>query len=398
MKQYIFNRHCLIALLCITMAACSKSSGSAPIDEPVDPPEPPEPPKTEVVMPGLDKAVAAFMTEYEIPGMSIAISKNSRLVYKKGYGKADVQANTPVTDSSLFRIASISKPITSVAIMTLLEQGKISLSDKVFGEGAILGTLYGSKPYNDSIKAITIKHLLNHTAGGWLNDGGDPMFKNKNMTAPELLGWTLDNDPQENYPGEKQAYSNFGFFVLGRVIEKISGMGYEEYVRKHVLEPCGIKAMRVGGNTLADRAPNEVRYYAPAANGAYVHNISRLDAAGGWIASAEDLVRFLTKVDGFQAIPDILAANTLVIMTTRNGMGGNYACGWVVNDANNWFHNGGLPGTNTLMVRTASGYNWALLCNGKNDKESFGNALDQLIWKVINDPTTVWPSQDLFKQ
>lgn len=348
-------------------------------------------------MKGLDSTVNAFMRNYDIPGMSVAVTRKGKLAYLKAYGKADLEANQNVTTASLFRLASVSKTLTSVAIMTLMEEGKISLDDKVFGEGALLGTTYGTKPYTDWLKAITVKHLLQHTAGGWPNDGNDPMFRNKEMTMDELLTWTLDNRPQDTYPGTVQAYSNFGFCVLGVIIGKITGMSYERYVQTRILEPAGITTMQLGGSTLNDRKPNEVKYYAPTSGGAYNFNEERLSACGGWIASAKDLARFIVRVDDFPTVPDILSHNTIMTMITRNGTGSNYACGWTVRNDSSYFHNGGLPGTSTLMVRAANEFNWVLLCNGKNEKEGFSNSLDQLMRNVVANPSTVWSSQDLFK-
>ena len=115
----------------------------------------------------IDQNVSAFMTQYNIPGMSIAITLNDKLVYVNSYGKASVENNQPVTSQSLFRISSLSKQITSVAIMRLVDQGKISLGQSVFGTGSILGNSYGSQPYGPGVTNITVGELLHHTEGGW---------------------------------------------------------------------------------------------------------------------------------------------------------------------------------------------------------------------------------------
>ena len=129
----------------------------------------------------MSKVVQDFMIQYDVPGMSIAIAKDDRLVYAKGFGIADKSPQENVTVHSRFRIASVSKPITSVTLFKLMEQGKLHLSDKVFGVNGILGTAYGTQPYKQYVEDITIEHLLTHTCGGWQNDANDPMFLNPTL-------------------------------------------------------------------------------------------------------------------------------------------------------------------------------------------------------------------------
>ncbi len=121
----------------------------------------------------------------------------------------------------------------------------------------------------------------------------------------------------KNEPGTKFAYSNFGYCILGRVIEKITGEPYAEAVQRAVLAKCGVKDMRLGGNTYEDRAPGEVVYYGQAGAGTnpYDMNITRMDSHGGWIATPSDLVRFAIHVDGSKTTPNILSRNTLKVIT-----------------------------------------------------------------------------------
>ena len=146
----------------------------------------------------------------------------------------------------------------------------------MFGKGGILGTRYGRQPYRPYVADITVEHLLTHTAGGWSNKQRDPMFGNPHMNHAQLISWTLDNVALTNPPGTAHAYSNFGYCVLGRVIEKITGQPYGNCVNTAVLGRCGISGMRIAGNTRAQRAPDEVRYY-PDGN-PYGMNVTRTDA------------------------------------------------------------------------------------------------------------------------
>ena len=266
----------------------------------------------------MEATAAAFMKQHEVPGLSVAVARKGRLVYAQGYGLADKAKAEKVTPDHLFRIASVTKPITSVAVFRLIESGKLRLEDKVFGPGGVLGTSYGEPPYLPHVGDITIEHLLTHTAGGWTNDGADPMFSHPQMDHRQLITWTLAHQPLTHPPGEKYAYSNFGYCLLGRVIERVSGRSYEQEVRDQVLAPCGITRMRIAGNTLAERAAQEVVYYDQDGANPYRMNVRRMDSHGGWLATPTDLVRFLVHVDGFPTEPDLLKPETIKTMTTAS--------------------------------------------------------------------------------
>ena len=320
-----------------------------------------------------------FLDEHKVPGLSVAIARHGQFVYREAFGFADKATAEKTTPTHRFRIASISKPITSVAIFTLIEQGKLKLDDLVFGPDAILGFDYG-KNYPERVLKITLRHLLTHTGGGWTNDGNDPMFRKPAYHHRELITWALANQPLPHAPGEHYAYSNFGYCILGRVIEKISGQTYPEFVQQHIATPCGIKDLKIAGNTRAERASGEVIYYDADQNSPYTMNVARMDSHGGWLATPSDLVRFAMHVDGFNTTPNILRAATIATMTTPGSVNANYACGWSVNRFHNWWHGGSLPGLNTIMVRTGSGLCWAAFVNTRT--KDIGLALDQLVWKL----------------
>lgn len=343
----------------------------------------------------IDSQVNLFMSTYNVPALSIAITKGEKLVYIKAYGLADKEKNQKADSSNLYRLASLSKQLTSVAIMKLLEQGKISLDATVFGTGGLLGTKYGTKPYGPHITEITVGQLLHHTCGGWGNSNNDPMFSNPSLTTEALITWTLDHMPLEHTPGTLYDYSNFGYSILGRVIEKITGQTYEAAVKSLVLTPIGITDMTIGGNTLAERLAKEVKYYGQSGEDPYAYNIRRMDAHGGWLASAKDLARFLVYVDGFNVRPDILKKQTLTTMLTPSAANSNYSCGWGINGGN-YFHTGSLPGTATEQACTSDGYNFVILTNTRNFQTKFSTDLDQLFWKALaKNPS--WSDTDQFK-
>jgi CubicO group peptidase (beta-lactamase class C family) len=217
------------------------------------------------------------------------------------------------------------------------------------------------------------------------------------MDHHALISWTIQNLPLTNAPGTHYAYSNFGYCVLGRVIEKLTDRPYATSVQQDVLSRCGITGMRIAGDTLADRAPSEVVYYGQGGENPYGMQVARMDAHGGWLASPTDLVRFLVHVDGFPTRTDILQRSTLEVMTTASEANAGYAKGWSVNKANNWWHNGSLPGTSTLMVRTSGGFCWAALTNTRHPNSTMGADLDTLMWNIVRTPSA-WPAGDLFQR
>src|SRR5262249_37060823 len=147
--------------------------------------------------------------------------------------------------------------------------------------------------------------LLTHTAGGWDNSKNDPMFSHPELNHAQLIERTLRERPLDHVPGEVFAYSNFGYCLLGRVIEKITRRAYDTHVGESILKRCGVTDMAIAGNTLAQRQQGEVKYYGQDGN-PYGMNVTRMDSHGGWIARAADLVQFLMRVDGFGVPPDIL--------------------------------------------------------------------------------------------
>lgn len=330
-----------------------------------------------------------FMRKFDAPGMSVAIAREGIPVYDDGFGFACREDHETVSPSSLFRIASVTKPITSAAIFTLVEKGKLSLQDAVFGSGAILGSDYGTQPYEPFVREITVDHLLTHTSGGWPNNANDPMFQFPQFSHAELISWTLDNVALEHPPGEHFAYSNFGYCILGRIIEKVAQVPYDEYIRQHVLSSGNIEDMRISGNTLAQRTQNEVTYYGQNGEDPYAMNVTRMDSHGGWLASAADLVRFAVNLGGMNPKPGLLRQDSITTMTTPSAANPpseevKYARGWNVrnNGRGNWWHGGSLPGTTSILVRTAKGFCWAALTNTRRAEGDIGLALDQMVWDM----------------
>ncbi|MEO8590548.1 MAG: serine hydrolase domain-containing protein [Flavobacteriales bacterium] len=393
-----------------------------------------------IVVPSMtscDAEVQSLLATYGVPGAAFALSRNGKLVYDRAFGNADLAHTEATQPHNLFRLASVSKPITGVAIMTLVQNGQLAMSDHVFGPGGRLQNhpYLGGVSYTDTrLNNVTIDQLLHHT-GGWDRDincfpnptspytwqqpGCDP------IGAPLYVAQTLgETNPVSKYalikflmqhgldhdPGTTYAYSNIGFLVLGVVIEQVTGMTYEEYVESAVFAPLGICDAHLGHNLLVDKLEREVEYQgegytAPSCYGTGGSvpteyggmNVEAMDAHGGWVATARELVKLLVAVDGFATAPDILNGGTLTTMTTPSAQNVNYACGWEVNSFNNWWHTGSIQGTSTEIVRSNNGYTWAILLNKtltNAQSGAFWSAVDNLGWNCLS-ATTSWPTHDL---
>jgi CubicO group peptidase (beta-lactamase class C family) len=332
---------------------------------------------------GMEAVASAFMSAHSVPGLSVAVARDGAVLYERAFGFADRDKNERVTPAHLFRIASVSKPITSVTLFSLMEDQRLKLEDTVFGPRGILGSDFGKAPYKQWVEEIRIKHLLTHTAGGWQNDGADPMFRNPGMNHKQLIGWAIENGALTHPPGEHFAYSNFGFCILGRVIEKLTGAPYQQHVRDAILKRCGVTGMRISGNTLAERVPGEVIYYGAGRQNPYDMNVRRMDSHGGWLATPRDLAMFASHVDGHSPARNILSPASIREMTTATSANAGYAKGWSVNAVPNWWHGGSLPGTTSIMVRTASGFCWSALANTREATADTGGALDRMMWDLV---------------
>jgi CubicO group peptidase (beta-lactamase class C family) len=380
-------------------------------------------------MASFNQLAVYLLNTYKVPGGSIAVVKDGRLVFARGYGYANKETGELVQPSSLFRIASLAKPITSAAIMLLVQQGRLDLDAKVFTLLDDIQPLPGKTVVDSRIYDITIRHLLQHS-GGWNRDTTfDPMFMpvtiaqaagtaapaNATTIARFMMGQPLQFTPGTNYN-----YSNFGYTLLGRVIEKISGTTYENFVKTNVLAQSGATCMRIGRSFQSQGAANEVRYYdfskAPLVpsilgNGQLVPRpdggfyLEAMDAHGGWLASPADYLRFMLRVDNRSTPPDLLSSPSIATMIARPSFSYWssspywYALGWDVRPTGtdaNWWHTGGLAGTSTLAVRSYHGYAWAAFFNGQpQQSDDFYAALDSGMWNALAG-VTAWPSGDLF--
>ena len=304
---------------------------------------------TGAVMPKLaayDELMTNFMREHKPPGAALAVTYHGRLVYARGFGHANVERQEPMRPASLFRIASVSKPFTSTAVMHLVEHGKLELDDRVFPILKLQPHHAPGDRLDPRWHDITVRQCLQHTAGWNRDKSFDPMGAEtaevvaKALKVPlpinprQIIRYTMGK-PLDFDPGTAYAYSNFGYCVLGRVIEAVSHKSYEEFVKQQILAPLGITRMQLGKNLFRDRAEGEVKYYdsghrtgraisgpkigeqVPLPYG--VECVETMDANGGWIASAVDLVRFAVALDDPKKCPVLHEESILTMLERRPG-------------------------------------------------------------------------------
>ena len=391
----------ILNIVCVSIMtlflACSKDDDSStPIENP--------PVTTQVDMASVDSKVSTFMTTYNIPGASLAISKNGKLVYVKGYGKANITSNENVTPNHRFRLASVSKSYTGIAIMKLIQDGQFTLESNVFGPGSILGNDYGTLPFNSNVLNMKVKHLLQHTSGSWGSaTGGDVIDQNPNYTYKQLFDWILDTRPNPNTPGTTYDYTNVGYSLLGRIIEKKSGKSYINYIKEDILAPIGVTLTDIAGKTEAEQKPNEVKYYGQGNDAPFVYTIAfpRRDADGGLIATATDLLKLVTATDGFNTRADILNPATVTSYATPSAANSGYANGIGIWSAENlWYNYGSLPGTRTGFMRHNNGMCVALLLNSRTDPSGNENpfvfAMQDLMLDFVKNGSYNWQNIDQF--
>jgi N-acyl-D-amino-acid deacylase len=344
----------------------------------------------------MNSAILHLMKKYGLPGGALAIMKDGRLAMANGYGWADQEKHSRAKPETLFRIASVSKTITGVAVLKLVQDGRIGLGEKVF---EILDDYLPPEgtEIDPRIRDITVRHLLHHIGGWDPEKAGDPQFMTREIAevwglpspvSPQTVIRYWIKQPLQFTPGTEYHYSNFGYNVLGRIIEKVTGQTYQDYANSTILMPLGIRRMQIGQSLREQRAKDEAAYYAPSgaplvdsvfpvlgkvpqAYGGWSH--PALDAHGGWIASVVDLLRFVRGVEGSGGQSSILNSETIKLMEEDPKLPNSnpnqyYGLGWRIKtdgkDVVQWSHTGALEGSNSaLLVRQANGISYALIFN-----------------------------------
>jgi N-acyl-D-amino-acid deacylase len=394
---------------------------TAQAQEPFRPPEEAIP-ITGKAGPGLepfDAAMLKVMARHGVPGAALTIAKDGKLVLAKGYGWADVGKGGPVRPDTLFGLASLSKTITAVATLKLVDQGLLDLDDRVF---AILKGLRPppGKRVDPVLGDVTVRHCLNHSGGWDRNVNGDPInwepqicraFRLRPpLSARQLIQFTLGL-PLDFVPGTDAIYSNVGYVILGEVIARVSKVPYERFVQENVLRPMGITRMRLHALDGRYLLGETLRYLAGSFIPLPAMRLPMVDSAGGWSASALDLARFLTNLDGSRGKP-VLSEKTRQRMLQPppaplkpRANGTYFGLGWdsvlVKDKAVAYFKDGSWQGIRTFMKRLPTGVNWALLYNASME---FDPQDTQVVSRTIQEVHRLvegigkYPDIDLFKE
>lgn len=335
----------------------------------------------------MDSIMQRYLKRWEIHGAQLAISRHDSLLYARGFGYADKDRKIPMEPSYIMRMASVSKLVTATGIMKLRDMGKIRLSDKVFGlKGILNDTFYVNSIRDKRYFDITVEQLLRHKAG-FTNYAGDAIFSTRyimqqnHLTTPpdhrtllrivlrRHLGYT---------PGTAQRYCNIGYTLLSLIIEKRTGMSYENFMQRYVLNPAGCYDFHIAGNYLKDRRPNETVYYmhsssvpVPEFNNSgrmvvrcYGENdITTALGAGAWVASAAELCRLVASIDGDRIVPDVISPQAVKLMT-QEMPDHQFSLGWNFTPRNRpWIRTGSLVGTSALVLRYPDGECWVFITN-----------------------------------
>ena len=380
-----------------------------------------------------DRFMLGFLREWSIPGGQLAVAKDGKLVYARGFGFVDSLQNQPhapaVSPTSLFRIASSSKPFTAVAILRLIESGYTHFEARAFD---ILNdfTPPPGATSDPRLRSITVRHLLQHSSG-FVDVPDDLQFNGSRLAADafhhprpasavDLVRYNMGR-PLGFTPGTSYAYSNVGYNTLGRIIERLTGQSYGAAIERLVLQPLGIRSMALMRRTSpGDRLPREVFYD----DGAQVSMYSvyeddpqtrpysyagfdgrAIDSHGGWIAHAPDLTRFLNAVDGTTG-KQLLSAQTIGIMLRRpnipfwQGKAQYYGLGWDVTPGKVVLaHAGAISfGTFSIIRRLPNDVTLAAVFNHLDiDISAMGLGCENGIDRVANG-IKEWPAYDLYPE
>lgn len=307
----------------------------------------------------LDGAVAQAQLTLGIPGLTAAVAVGDEIVYSRGLGLADIESSAPARADTVYRIASLAKPITATAVMQLVERGRLDLDAPV--------QRY-VPAFPEKAWRVTPRLLLAHQ-GGLRHLAAEEWGSTRHYASLADALESFKDEALGYEPGTRTLYSTYGYNLLGSVVEGASGSAYADYLRQEVLAPAGMTATRVDDALAA--IPNRARGYVRRATGEIADSIpadtSNKTPAGGLVSTASDMVRFGAALQSGVLLRPGTLKTMLVQQRTRDGRGTAYGLGFRVgawkDRAEAWQH-GGQPQVSTLL------YLWpdrqvtvAVLCN-----------------------------------
>ena len=316
----------------------------------------------------IERAITAEMARKNIPGLSIAVVQDHQLKWSNGYGMSDLENFVPAKASTNYRLGSISKPITAVAVMQLVEQGLLDLDVPV--QQYCLA--FPRKQW-----LLTTRQLLSHI-GGVRHYRSDEI--NSTKPYPTLIeGLEIFKDDTLLFePGTRYSYTTYGYSVLGCVVEGVSGRTYVDFVKERIFKPAAMERIRV--DDVNELIPNRAQGYQKMPDGSlknsHLVNTSYKIPGGGWCSTVDDLAKFAialqtgklvkqTSVD--QMFTGGKLKNGQVVRTNPNNPAASYGLGWAINERNGVkevSHSGGQQRVNTMLYMVpGKKFAVALMCN-----------------------------------
>lgn len=336
------------------------------------------------------KQVDAYVSEYYprySPGCAVLIAKNGHIIYEKGFGMANLELNVPVKSETVFRIGSITKQFTAIAILQLVEQGKIALNDSI--------QKYIPK-YHYKGKTITIENLLTHTSGIKGYEGIDAEVPNAIRVdfSPEILIDSLDKLPLDFPPSTKYTYSNSNYFFLGKVIEEVSGMNYQTYLKQHIFLPTGLSSTYYDNpdEIIKNRANGYTNVSGEYKNAGFI-SMSTVYSAGALLSNVKDLYRWHQALYNGELIQSETFQKAIKPFRFQDGTFSEYGYGFFIrkeNDGKSIGHGGAIDGFRAVEIYYPEKDLYiVLLCNSEQDNflELFSN-ISQIV--IGNGTPTIY--------
>jgi D-alanyl-D-alanine carboxypeptidase len=341
--------------------------------------------------PNFDGTIEAFLRNYGVDSASVAVAKDGRLVYVHAYGTSDPATGAPTRVDDRFRFASLTKVITTAAILRLVDAGRLDLDAPVL---RILGARLPLPAGGDGRwNAVTTRELLGHDSG--IPGSPDPFFNEAAGFAPggaktcqEAANWAVGRGLSSN-PGTRFAYANMNFCLLGLVVEQVTGKPYLDAVRLLALDPVG--AARVATGSTKGRLPGEVSHAdtnpdAPG-DGWFMESLL---GAGSLVGTPTDLVKVLDGLDPSKP------GNHLISTSTYGGMispgPGSWGLGVRIFDTGFYGHTGSLASARSMAVHQPDGVTWAITTNGNFGDH--GSVLFSVMSRALGT-VAAWPAYDL---
>ncbi|MET0324355.1 MAG: serine hydrolase domain-containing protein [Ilumatobacteraceae bacterium] len=323
---------------------------------------PPPPANIDVAWSSFDQDLSGRLLGGGASAASVTVSVDGTVVHSAAYGARLPWTGEPTQVGDQFRVASISKTITAIVVLQLVEAGRLGLDQAV---GDALAQRVGASPVDGRVSGITVRQLLSHTSGLGTNDL--LMFGGTVPTCPAAARAALSASLIVN-PGTTYVYANVGYCLLGLLIEHVSGRSYESVVRDQLLTPLGIAGMRVAGQN--DFAAADVFHWAlPNRN-----YMDVLGAAGSWIASSSDVVRIIDSLDVGKPGFHPLSAGTTELMRQHRPFRYSpdrwYGLGLICFVDGTWGHTGTLESAHAMVLHRPDGITWSILVSGDTPKDS----------------------------